>query len=330
MINAISVMNHSGEILRCELANPDSSGFAITNVDGLTPGQSTVGIKDISTLDGGFFTHARLPSRNIVLSYIFLDYVKQNNLFVYRSIEEARHEFYRYFVIMKPVTLLFETDRHKYTIQGYVESNDPEIFSDAEGAQVSILCPNPYFRLAEDNLDEDGMTSQEIFSQGGSFHFEWSNPLFQKTIEFGDPLDVRTDCDVTIEYDGDVDTGVILTAYVIGKFGHNLIDFTYYGTRDGSDWETTVRFLNYWWRIDGNDELQVGDVLEISTIKGNKYAVVHRGNRTINVLPYVELYDDWIEFRKGPNRLVTHVSAAPPEIPNVYITIRYPTLYAGI
>ena len=332
MINAVTVTSHSGEILRCELANPELSGFAITNIDGIVPGKSNIGVKDIATLDGGYFQNARLPSRNIVIDFIFLDVYSTQTDSVwtehYRSIEEARQEFYRYFVIKKPITLLFETDLHKYRIQGYVETNEPEIFSDAEGAQVSIICPNPYFHLADSGLDENGNMSEPIFNQGGSFFFPWSNPRFKKTIQFGNPEDIIREKTVTIYYSGDVDTGVIFHVFVIGSFSANYIDFDYYGS-DGSQRITAVRFNDLAFRAAGYG-LQVGDELIISTVPGNKYAKVKRGGTTINAFAYVDLLPDWLMLQKGDNIIHIEVNSLVDNMPNVYITMEYPILYAGV
>ena len=338
MINAVTVISHSGETLRCELADPERTGFAIANITGITPGKSNVNVKDIATLDGGYFQNARLPSRNIVIDYIFLDvYMTKvapagggDPVWIehYRPIEQVRQEFYHYYVVKKPVTLVFETDLHKYVIEGYVESNEPEIFSDMEGAQVSIICPNPYFHLADDGLNENGNMSESVFNQGGSFFFEWSNPRYKRTIQFGNPEDIIREKTVTIYYSGDVDTGVIFHVSVIGSFNANYIDFDYYGS-DGSQRITTVRFNDMAFRAAGYG-LRVGDELIISTVPGNKYAKVKRGGTTINAFAYVDLLPDWLMLQKGDNIIHIEVNSLVDNMPNVYITMEYPILYAGV
>lgn len=324
MIKAVEVINHSGEIFRVILDNPEESGFALVGMEGITPGKGNINTKEIATLDGGFFQNARLPARNIVLDYVFLDEVDG----VYRTIEEARLLFYKYFVIKKPLTLIIETDLHRYQIEGYVESNEPEIFSSMEGAQVSIICPSPYFHLADSSLNENGNASQTIFNQGGSFKFEWSNPRFMYTIQFGNPDDIVREQTTTIYYDGDVDTGIIFHVYLIGDFDRygSYIDFDYYGDSADNARITFIRFNNY--KFEGG--LQVGDELVISTIPGQKSAYVKRGAQKINVFSCLDIVDDWFGLQKGPNVIHVNPIVVFPHPPNIYVTMEYPILCAGV
>lgn len=340
MINAISVINHSGEMLRCELANPELSGFAITNIDGLVPGKANIGVKEIATMDGGYFQNARTSFRNIVLSYVFLEVFGGRWIMPsgggdpvwfesYRSIEDARLEFYKYFSIKKPITLIIETDRHTYQIDGYVESNEPVIFSQQEGAQVSIICPNPYFHLVDDGINDNGNLSEPVFNQGGSFTFPWSNPRWQRTIQFGNPDEVIRESIAEINYNGTVSTGIIIHIYAIGSISSNVIDIEYYGSSIENSLITTVRFNDMLYRASGGG-LQAGDELIISTVPGQKYAVIKRSGSTINVFPYVQLFDDWISLQPGNNVFYIKPHATFPEPPNIYVTIEYPVLCLGV
>lgn len=325
MINAVSVTNHFGKTLRCVLEDPESSGFSITNIDGLTPGKSTVNIKDIATLDGGFFQRARLPARNIVLTYIFMDYIDGQ----YRSIEEARQTFYQYYVVKKTVKLEIETDSHKYVISGVVESNEPSIFSSDEGAQVSVLCPDPYFRLADSGISEEGSMSEVVFNPNGEFMFPFSNEFPYRRIKFGSNDEHITENTVNIIYSGDVDTGIILRTKITGTFNGNYIDFEFYGDSAENPKITELSFGDILWRAAGGG-LQLGDELVISTIPGNKYAVVKRGSQTINVFPYIQVLPSWISLQKGDNIIKIKPGYILPSYPNVYITLEYPILYLGV
>ena len=346
MIRSVKVTNHSGESLLCYLENPDYSGFSITNIDGLVPGQATMGIHDIPTLDGGVFRTARMPSRNIVIDYIFHDYWGGHWaaphgggepvwIEYHRTMEEARREFYKYFIVKKPVTLEIETDLHTYKIQGYVESNEPEIFSDMEGAQVSIICPKPYFHLADEGLDENGNMVIPAFYSGGSFEFVWYNPIGLKEIIFNDIGDIETSSVTSINYEGDVDTGVIFHAYVTGHIDYHYLDFTLY-TPDEMESVTTMRFRNdIFNNLNGGGDhfengLTTGDELIISTVPGDKYVIVMRTNVPINAFICLQLMNDWITIQKGRNPIEVATHAIAPEQPNVYVKFEYPILIAGI
>ncbi len=131
MIKAITVTNYLGDSIRMDLARPEESGFVIRAITGLGPGQANINTVDVSTNDGGFFNSARLPIRNIVLTLGFLPKP---------SIEDVRQKSYKYFPIKKKLTLLIETDNRTAEIEGYVESNDPNIFSKEETTDISKVC----------------------------------------------------------------------------------------------------------------------------------------------------------------------------------------------
>ena len=136
MIKSITVTNYVGDSIKLELTKPQESGFIIQSITGLGPGAANINTSEVSTNDGSLFNSARVPSRNIVISIKYL---------WKETIEQARHLSYKYFPIKRKVTLLIETDHRMAQIEGYVETNDPDIFSSDEGTEVSIICPYPFF-----------------------------------------------------------------------------------------------------------------------------------------------------------------------------------------
>lgn len=161
MIKKFVVKNYLNEILELELTNPEESGFIVKEVTGLGPDKSNVNIKEIASSDGGYFNSSRKPVKNIVMNLLFVGTP---------LIEDTRHKSYRYFPLEKPLTLTVVTDRNELSITGYVESNEPDIFSDQEGCQISILCPSPYFTSGK---------KQIVQSSGEKplFEFPFSNEL---------------------------------------------------------------------------------------------------------------------------------------------------------
>lgn len=143
MLKGFVIKNFLNERLELILTDPDQSGIIVESVTGLGPGKVTVNIKEIANGDGGSFNGARTPVRNIVMNLIFI---------ADPTIEDTRQKTYRYFPTMKPLTLEVITDNHTLCIDGYVESNEPDIFSDQEGCQISILCPNPYFYTKDSQI----------------------------------------------------------------------------------------------------------------------------------------------------------------------------------
>lgn len=137
MINSIEVINYLGESEVFELARPEKLGLAIKNIDGLGPGKANVNTTAIASYDGSVLDTVRLGNRNIVITFLMLQYEN--------TIEQARLTTYKYFPIKKEVTLIFHTDSRDVSIKGIVESNEPNIFSKDEETKISIVCPDPYF-----------------------------------------------------------------------------------------------------------------------------------------------------------------------------------------
>lgn len=189
MIKKIIVKNFLNEFLELELTNPEESGFIVKEVTGLGPDKSTINIKEIANGDGGYFNSARTPVRNIVMNLLFIGTP---------MIEDTRHKSYRYFPMKKPLTLTVVTDRNELSIDGYVESNEPNIFSKEEGCQISILCGNPYFYTKHDQLTT---------SSGSTPMFEF--PVDNELIKNGDQL---LDADIS-----DDTTTIITVAEVLGN-----------------------------------------------------------------------------------------------------------------
>ena len=162
MIKSITVTNYLGDSIKLVLARPEESGFVVTSVTGLGSGKANINTTEIATNDGDLFNSARLQKRNIVISlkYLWKD-----------SIEDVRQLSYKYFPIKKKLTLLIETDNRSAEIDGYTESNEPDIFSKDEGSDVSIVCPNPFFYSA----GEDGINTTIFYGVEPLFEFPFSN-----------------------------------------------------------------------------------------------------------------------------------------------------------
>lgn len=166
MIKSFAVTNNLNERLDMVLTEPEESGIVVKSVTGLGPGKANVSIKEIANGDGGSFNGARIPVRNIVMDLVFI---------ANPTIEDTRQLTYKFFPLKKQITLTVVTDNLEVNIDGYVESNEPDIFSNMEGCQISILCEKPYFYTARDQLTT---------STGSVPMFEF--PVDNELIENGD------------------------------------------------------------------------------------------------------------------------------------------------
>ena len=298
MIHSFTVTNHTGRSLECELANPWKEGLAITSIDGLGPGQATVNVADISSTDGGLFNSARKSYRNIVFNFVFEDH---DTL----TIEDIRRKCYTYFPIKKNVKLKFVTTDYKtftdFYIDGYVESNEPTIFSAKEGAQVSVICPNPYFYKS--TLQEQRFS----LSSNPEFSFAFSKvPTDNTELLMGDVVPYVVS---SVYYQGDADTGVIVDISFRSNVTHDpenpktiRVANSLTNTANIFSLEKVKNIVTN--LLDGYTGIVAGDRITLSTIVGEKSLVYTHNNIDYNVLGAVEPSGKWVTITTGDNYLV--------------------------
>lgn len=278
MIKSVTVTNYLGESLKLELKRPETSGFYIEKIEGLGPSVANINIVEKASIDGASYSSAHVNARNIVMSLGF-SFAK--------DIEEVRHKSYRYFPLKKKLSIIIETDRRICETYGYVESNEPDIFSNNEKTQISIICPDPYFYSA--GIESTGVT---VFSGVESaFSFPFSNEsLTENEIIFGE---IRNNMEQIVYYSGDAEVGVNIYIHALGEASNITIYNT--ATRgimriDTSRLETLT-----------GSEIIAGDDIMISTVKGEKSIQLLRDGVYINILNCLDKYADWFQLTKGDN-----------------------------
>lgn len=301
MIHAVTVTNFKGESLRMELSKPEDSGMILYNITGIGAPKSSINTTDMATIDGSVFNSSRAQSRNIVLTLAF----KERD-----TIEESRHRTYKYFPSKKPLTLEFETDDRTTIINGYVESNDSTIFTQSEYTQISIICPDPYFR---------SKTPVDTIFTGVDplFEFEFSNEsLTENLLIMGE---IRNETIYTLNYNGDADVGVIITIQTSGVVKGLTIYNT--ETREQLTFDDSKISL-----VTGSTIVE-GDIITISTVKGQKYARLQRGIKVFNILNCITKGSDWIQLTQGAN-IIAYI--ASEGLDDITFKITNYELYEGV
>lgn len=301
MILSVTVVNPAGERLEMELANPDPSGINIYNIEGLGPGSATVNVSDIATADGGVYNSARLGSREIVF------YVR----FCWSpTIEDARHRSYRFFPVKKQIQMIFRTTNRTTAITGYVQSNEPVIFDSMEHAQISVICPFPYFNTA--------YSSSVLFYEVEQlFEFPFSNEsLTDPLIIFGE---YRGEFVMNIPYNGDADAGLIITAHATGS-ASNLQIFKI-GTSELLRIDSAKLIA-----LTGQD-ITAGDQIIINTVAGQKSIQLLRAGIYTNILNTLDRDADWPVLTTGDNLFAYTATSGQA---NIALDITYNTLYGGV
>lgn len=307
MIKSITVTNYLGDSIKLELGKPEQSGFLIKSISGLGPSKANVNTTEVSTNDGSLFNSARLNQRNIVFEFIFVESINRE------SIEDIRQKSYKYFPIKKNVDLLIETDNRIVKTTGYVESNEPNIFSSQEGAQISIICPDPYFYSA----GPDGNITTVFCGIESVFEFPFSNEsLTQPLIVFGS---IQNKTENVITYRGDAEIGITIQIHAIGKASNITLYNT--GTRESMRIDTLkLESLT-------GSGIVAGDDIIINTQKGDKSVTLIREGKSINILNCLDKRTDWFRLAKGDN---IFAFTAESGVTNLQLRINNKVIYEGV
>lgn len=307
MIYSIVVTNYLGDRIKLELGKPDVSGFLIKSITGLGPAKANVNTTEVSTNDGSLFNSARLSQRNIVLDMVIINTVYGE------SIEDLRQKSYKYFPLKKSVELTIETDNRYVKTTGYVESNEPNIFSSQEGTQISIICPDPYFYSA----GEDGNNVTNFYSIDPMFEFPFSNEsLDEPLLVFGE-IQIKTEGVIT--YHGDSEIGVMIYIHAIGP----ATNINIYNTETREVMRINTEKIS---SLTGKGIVASDDIV-INTAKGEKSITLIREGVSYNILNCLDKNTDWFTLAKGDN---IFAFTADSGVTNLQFRVENKVIYEGV
>jgi hypothetical protein len=307
MIYSFAITNYLGDRVKLELRKPEVSGFLIKSVTGLGPVKANVNTTEVVTNDGSMFNSARLSQRNIVFQLAFVDTVYGE------TIEDIRQKSYKYFPAKKSVEIVIETDNRYVKIKGYVESNEPDIFSSQEGTQISIICPDPYFYSA----GEDGNNVTDFYTIDPMFEFPFSNEsLTDPLLIFGE-IQIKTEGVIT--YYGDSEIGVVIYIHAIGP----ATNINIYNTETREVMMINTTKLE---KLTGKG-LVASDDIVINTTKGEKSITLIREGASYNILNCLDKNTDWFTLSKGDN---IFAFTAETGVTNLQFRIENQVIYEGV
>lgn len=302
MIYKVLATNPKHETLDMTLTNPWKSGVNVKKVEGISPIGADIYSTPYGVIDGGMFAGARVPSRTITLTL---------GMMFHPTIEDSRLIVYNFFRIKDPITLFFLTDHRYIGIDGYVESNDVDIFSEREEAVVTVHCVDPWFYTGIQN--------------GTGFHgvrklFEFpfnNNSLTEKLIKFGE---LSIDTRYMVRYEGDIAVGFTMRFSFRSTEFHNIYLY---------NMDTRERMNIYTDQIEAltGTPLTSDDELVITTKVQNKSAYLVRNGVPQNALSVVGKTSDWFQLSKGNN---VFAFASDYGAENIDIDVTYQDAYAGV
>lgn len=200
------------------------------------------------------------------------------------NIEDTRQKSYKYFPIKRKVRLTIETDNRILETEGYVESNEPNIFSKNEGSSISIICPDPYLYSKE--RDETVFSGvQPVFE----FPFE-NESLIEPLMELGS---IENKQEQVVTYNGDAEIGISIYIHALGEASNITIVNTGTGEQMTIDTDKLEALTG--------SAIIAGDTIIIHTQKGEKSISLLRDGKTTNILNCMKKNSNWFTLVKGDN-----------------------------
>lgn len=279
----LSVTNQNGDLLNLH-NNPK---YTVYRVEGLTPPQATINSSVNATQDGSVINSSRVEKRNLVI------YMKLNG-----DIEKNRINLYKYFTPKKNVTINFKNGSRQVYIEGMVELIEIDLFSNRQIAQISIICPKPYFRDVE--------TFVTSFSDVSKL-FEFPMNVPSTGVELSS---ITTNIRKNIIYTGDVESGLIIQLFATGT----VVNPTIYDVLKGKFFK-----LNY--------TFSESDTILINTNVGEKSVSLIRAGVTTNALGYMTPDSDWFTLEAGDNVFTYECDSGSG---NLQLTFTTTLLYGGV
>ena len=278
----LKVENERGDQL--ELTH--SNDYTVTNVEGLNPPKATINTAVVASFDVPRYNSSRMGERNLVLTVVIENEIERNRL-----------NLYQHFKPKKPCKLYYKNASRDVSIVGYVETFEVSLFDNRQMAQISVICPDPFFQaLAERTVDFRSVTPL--------FHFP-----FAATAAGVPYSEQETNVSKVIINGGDVESGVLITLHANGPVSNPVL-----------------------YNVDTRESLgltlQDGDTVTINTNKGQKSILLNRGGVTTNIINRLVRGSSWFQIASGENTFTYTV--ADDLTANLTVTFQHTDKYEGV
>lgn len=281
----IKFENKSGNELLMGTGTP----YTIKEFTGLNPPKATINTNETALLDGARFNSSKLQMRSINIAFAIDAPAEENRLNVYTVIQSKNY-----------IKMYYKSEMLDIFLEGYVESLDFSYFSKKNVATVAILCPFPYFKSAQEVINE-------LSSIINNFHFPFASTAEPElVIGYIDTL-----ASIEIENKGTVPTGLTFELYARRPVTNPAI-FNY----------RTGQFIKI------NMEMQTGDLIIITTGQGNKTVTLIRNAEEVNIFNYLAKNSTWLQLEENNSDFVYTVDSGV--LTDLVITIKHYDLFEGV
>lgn len=257
--------------------------WQLTSVTGLNQPPANIATSIIPNFDGARFNSSRLEPRNIVITMAIKGNVETNRMLLNSVIFSKRY-----------IKVYYQNNTLNVYLEGYVESFEYDVFEQGVMAQISIICPDPFWRDVETN-------TSVLTPIINLFEFPFAIP--EEGIPFGEIIANITNI---IQNNGSANTGAIITI----NSDYTVLNPSITNTTTGQ----TMLI---------NEELTNNSQIIISTIRGKK-SIYMDG---INIINKLDGSSEWIELVPGDNSFSL---AANYGLDHMRVSVAFQNLYGGV
>ena len=266
------------------------SDYQIISITGLNPPQAQLNMGNVAGMDGSLFNSSKLQTRNIVIT------VRLNG-----DVEKNRLKLYDYFRTKEYCKIYYRNLSRNVYIEGYVENVDSDYFTNSETVQISIICPNPYFKDLTIIIDD----ISKVISQ---FKFPFSINL--DSPEYFSQLDINRVTNV--QNTSESETGLIIDV----DFYRSVRTFEIRNTKTGEQF-----ILDY--TFNKNDSLIIDCNIGVKSVK-----CIRNGIET-NLIPYLRKGSKFFQLSVGDNNF-TYLADSGESDQLISIKFKHYNIYRGV
>ncbi len=283
----LKVENTRGAVI--ELTNNEEN-YQVTDISGLNPPNANINTSNYANGDGSSFSSSRIPNREVVIT-----------VYINGDIQKNRLTLYKFFRSKEWCKIYYKDEYRDVFVEGYVQTLDVTPFVQKQVAQISILCPNPYFKDMETIVQS---ISKIVKKFTFSFSINENEPIPFSELELEKVTNIIND--------SESETGLIINAKFMGTVDKLEI-------RNLDNGESFV--INY--RFAKNDKLV------INCNRGNKSVVLTREAVEYNLIPYVQSGSVFFQLGIGDNNFSFLADEGINDM-LVDINFRYYKVYLGV
>lgn len=283
----LKIENSRGAIL--ELTDNEEN-YQVTDISGLNPPNATINTSNYANSDGSSFNSSKISNREIVIT-----------IYINGDVQKNRLTLYKYFRNKEWCKLYYTDDSRDVFIEGYVQTLEVNAFVQKQVAQISILCPNPYFKDIETIIQS---ISKSIKKFTFPFSININEPIAFSYIELEKITNVIND--------SESETGLIINVLFMGTV--NKLEIRNIDT--GKNFIIDYEFIK-------------GDKLVINCNRGNKSVTLTREAVNYNLIPYVRNGSTFFQLGIGDNNFSFLADEGADDM-LVDINFKYYKVYLGV